>query len=84
MTDKPKWFTEAQKEVHIDHDPVVIDRFGYFFHTPDNLEFTLDMEREEDIHDAVNHAHPCSKCFPNLHTFRKTQEQIELNKLKEE
>lgn len=83
MNEQPRWYTEAQKEVHISNDPVVIDRFEHLFHHPPNLEFTLDM-KEETINDAVTHALPCSKCFPNLHTFRKTQEQMELNKPKKE
>mgnify|MGYP000709899252 CR=1 FL=1 len=81
MSELPTWFQEVQKEVHIDNDAVLIDRFDHLFHTPKQMQTEWDMS-EEKIFEAVTYSRPCSKCFPNLHTFLKTQEQMELNKIK--
>ena len=84
--EKPKWIIEAEKNVHIDlEQDVLVDQFEEMFHKPKKMGSSVDMNRTSmneatDLNKDIQ-AIPCSRCYPNLHSFQKTIEKKEINDL---
>lgn len=75
---KSPWVQSASEKMTIDDSKsVLVDRWGEVMHDPEKMDSSINMTKmsfKEAVKDNVS---PCSSCYPNLHSFEKTEKILD-------